>query len=104
MIERSVSSTRVAVEGGGGAAFDTVTVTPADVVVLPAASRATAVSVCDPSVTVVVSQLIEYGDIVSAAPTCTPSTKNRTPTTLDVVRGVRRHRTPPNTAVAGGAS
>ena len=33
---------------GGGAAFETVTVTGADVVVLPAASRATALSVWDP--------------------------------------------------------
>src|SRR4029077_3642424 len=39
----------------------TVTVTAADVVVLPAASRATAVSVCDALLAVVVSHAIEYG-------------------------------------------
>src|SRR5919109_4488615 len=39
--------------GGGGATFETVTVTGADVVELPAASRATAVSVCEPFVAVV---------------------------------------------------
>ena len=57
---------RVAVASAGGAAFATMTVTGADVVVLPAASRATAVSVCDPSATVVVFQLIPYGEMVSA--------------------------------------
>ena len=45
--------------GGGGAAFDTVTATDAEVVVLFAPSRATAVSVCEPFVAVVVSHETE---------------------------------------------
>ena len=41
---------------GGVVSFDTVTVTPAEVVTLPAASRATAVSVWEPLLAVVVFQ------------------------------------------------
>jgi len=59
----------------------TVTVTEAAVVVLPAASRATAVSVCDALVAVVVFQAIEYGVVVSSAPRFAPSSLNWTPTT-----------------------
>src|SRR5688500_2490809 len=58
----------------------TVTVTGAEVVRLPAASRATAVSVCEPLVTVVVFHGAEYGAAVSSVPAL-PSTKNWTPTT-----------------------
>src|SRR2546426_7209079 len=79
MMERSVSSKRVAV--GGGVAFDTVTADAADVVVFPAPSRATAVRVCGPSGTVVVFQLMVYGTAVSSGPSGDPSTKNCTPTT-----------------------
>src|SRR5436190_919888 len=78
---RLVFSMRVAVASAGGAALATITLTGADVVVLPAASRATAVNACDPSATVVVFQLIEYGEMVSATSTCTPSTKNVTAAT-----------------------
>src|SRR6185295_7392146 len=55
------SSKRCVAEGGGGggAGLVTVTVTGADVVWLPAASRATAVSVCDPFGVPLVSQEIE---------------------------------------------
>src|SRR3954469_9608963 len=67
--------------GGGGAVFDTVTVTAAAVVGLPAASRATAVSVCDPFAAVVVSQETLYGVAVSSAPRFAPSRLNCTPTT-----------------------
>src|SRR5437870_3683235 len=56
--------------------FTTVTVIAADVVLFPAASRATAVRVCDPSVAVTVFHAIEYGEVVSSAPTFTPSTLN----------------------------
>ena len=59
----------------------TVTVTAADVVVLPAASRATAVSVWLPLVAVVVFQVTAYGDAVSSAPRFAPSSLNWTPTT-----------------------
>ena len=57
--------------------FDTVTVTGEDVAVLLfAASRAAAVSVCGPFATPVVSQLIEYGADVSSAPRLAPSSLN----------------------------
>src|SRR6266516_5381982 len=65
----------------GGGALDTVTVTGADVVRLPAASRAIAVIVCGPLLVVVVSKGIEYGAVVSSAPPLTPSSWNCTPTT-----------------------
>src|SRR3982750_1239570 len=78
MMEGSVSSKRVA--EGGGAEFDTVTATAADVAVLPAPSRATAVKVWEPSGMIVVSQLIAYGTATSSA-SGAPSRKNCTPTT-----------------------
>src|SRR5712671_256441 len=99
MIDRSVSSKRVAVVGAGGAALDTVMATPADVVVLPAPSRALAVSVCDPSATVVVSQLIEYGGTVSSVPICPPSTKNCTPANPTLSVAFAFTGTAPNTVV-----
>ena len=49
-------------------AFCTVTATDDDVVVLPARSRATAVSVCGPSGTCAVFQLTLNGEVVSSAP------------------------------------
>src|ERR1700693_3315968 len=49
--------------GGVVSALLTVTLTAAEVVVLPAASRATAVSVCAPLVAVVLFQVIEYGEV-----------------------------------------
>src|SRR5204862_27971 len=58
-----------------------VTVTGEEVVRLPAASRAVAVSVCEPLPTVVVFQETEYGDDVSSAPRLAPSTRNCTPAT-----------------------
>src|SRR5690606_23788360 len=62
-------------------AFSTTTTTGADVVVLPLASRARAVSVWVPFATVVVSQDTEYGANTSSCPTGAPSTKNCTPAT-----------------------
>jgi hypothetical protein len=44
-----------------------VTVTGLEVVRLPVASRATAVSVCEPSLAAVESQEIEYDSLVSSA-------------------------------------
>src|SRR5436305_7099971 len=52
-------SRTVPVGGGGAVAFEVVTVTDAAVVVLPAASRATALRVWVPFATVVESQLSE---------------------------------------------
>ena len=48
---------------------------------LPAPSRATAVSVCDPFNSPRVSHTTEYGLAVSSAPTSCPSTRNWTPAT-----------------------
>src|SRR2546426_300032 len=61
--------------------FATVTVTGVAVVVLPAASRATAVSVWEALLAVVVSHAIEYGAAVPSTPTFAPSRRNWTPTT-----------------------
>src|SRR3954470_4860865 len=80
-------------------AFDTVTVTAADVVVLPAASRATAVSVCVPFVAVVVFHAIEYGAVVSSAPRFAPSTLNCTPATPTLSAAVALTVTVPDTVV-----
>ncbi|HEX2402362.1 MAG TPA: hypothetical protein VHJ79_20615, partial [Mycobacterium sp.] len=51
------------------------------VVVRPALSRATAVSVCAPLVALVVFQFVEYGAAVTSAPRLTPSSLNCTPAT-----------------------
>ncbi len=51
-----------------GVTLLTVTVIAVDVVVFPAASRATAVSVWVPLVADVVFQIVEYGDVVSSVP------------------------------------
>src|SRR5258708_8251365 len=59
--------------------FAAVTVTAADVAVLPAASRATAVSVCEALLAVVVFQATEYGAVVTSAPRFAPSSLNSTP-------------------------
>ena len=62
-------------------AFITVTLTAAEVAVLPAASRATAVTLWLPFALKVVFQEIEYGAVVTSAPRFTPSSLNCTPTT-----------------------
>src|SRR5436189_15617 len=67
--------------GPGPPAPETVTFTGAEVAALPAASRATAVSVWLPAVAVVVFQAIEYGAVVASAPRLAPSSLNWTPTT-----------------------
>src|SRR5262249_8225721 len=61
--------------------FATVTVTAGAVAVLPAASLATAVNVCDALPAVLVSQEIEYGIVITSAPRFAPSSLNCTPTT-----------------------
>src|SRR5882762_10632459 len=66
---------------GAVVSLNTVTVTAAAVAVLPAASRATAVSVCEPLLAVVVFHEIEYGAAVSSSPRFAPSRRNWTPTT-----------------------
>src|SRR6202023_3145933 len=66
---------------GGVVSFATVTVTAAAVAVLPAASRATAVNVCEPLLTVVVFHETEYGAVVCSTPKLAPSRRNCTPAT-----------------------
>src|SRR5206468_7609932 len=63
------------------AAFETVTLTAADVVGFPAKSRARAVMVWTPLATAAVFQGIVYGAAVPSAPKAIPSTKNCTPAT-----------------------
>jgi len=67
--------------GGGGGALATFTVTGAEVLLLPAASRATAVRACVPSLEPAVFHDTEYGAAVSSAPRFAPSSLNCTPTT-----------------------
>src|SRR5439155_11711474 len=64
-----------------GTGLFTVTLTAAEVAALPAASRATAVTLCAPLLVVVVFQEIEYGATVSSTPRSAPSSLNCTPTT-----------------------
>ena len=66
---------------GSTAGLLTVTVTGLEVVVLPAASRAAAVSVCVPLATLLVVQLALQGAEPSSAPSAVPSTRNCTPAT-----------------------
>src|SRR5437773_1118566 len=66
---------------GGVVAFPYAAVFGSEVVRLPAASRATAVSVCEPLLAVVVFQETEYGAAASSTPRLAPSSRNCTPTT-----------------------
>src|SRR5882672_9551774 len=74
--------------GGVEATFETVTVTAADVVWLPAASRARAASVCEPFDAAVEVQAMVYGAVVTSAPTAAPSSRNCTPTTATLSEAV----------------
>jgi hypothetical protein len=64
-----------------GAVLDTVTVTLDDVLVFPAASLATAVSVWLALVTPMVFHVPEYGEVVNSEPRLAPSSLNWTPAT-----------------------
>ena len=59
----------------------TVIETGAETALLPARSRALAVSMCVPSVTVVESRLVEYGLLAASLPRAVPSIRIRTPAT-----------------------
>src|SRR5206468_12920351 len=75
-----------------------------DLAVLPAASRATAVSVWLPPAAVVVSHAIAYGADVSSAPRTAPSSLNWTPTTPPVSLAFALTEIVPDTvAFAAGA-
>jgi hypothetical protein len=63
------------------APFATVTVTPADVLTFPAASRATAVRTCEPSAIVAELQVVAYGGVVISTPRFAPSILSWTPAT-----------------------
>ena len=65
--------------GGTVSVLETLTVTGAEVVRLPAASRATAVSVCVPLAVSVEFQLMLYGLAMSSALSGAPSILNCTP-------------------------
>src|SRR5438445_11133663 len=81
----------------------TLTLTAADTLLLPAASRATVVRPCVPSEAVVVSQEIEYGPVASSAPRLAPSSLNCTPTTPTLSLAFAVTRTVPDTlAFAAG--
>ena len=83
---------------------DTVTAIAADVVVLPAASRATAVTLWPPAVEVAMSQRTLYGAVVSSAPTALPSILNCTPATpTSSVALATRSTGSSSTAPAAGA-
>src|SRR5207245_2371462 len=64
-----------------GGVLLTVTVTGEEVVRLPAASRATAVSVCVPLEALVVFQLVDWAAAVSSTPRLSPSGSLSTSTT-----------------------
>src|SRR5438874_7400016 len=66
---------------GGVVSLLTVTFTAADVAWLPAASRARAASVCAPLPSLPEFHVIEYGAVVTSAPTAAPSSRNCTPAT-----------------------
>jgi len=80
-----------------GAALLTVTLTAAEVVRLPAPSRATAVRVWLPLVAVVVFQETAYGTAVTSAARGTPSSMNCTPTTPVLSEALAEMGTVPET-------
>src|SRR5438094_6597564 len=89
---------------GGVVSFDAVTLTAAAVDVLPAASRATAVSVWLPLAAAVVSHVTAYGALVTSTPRLTPSTLNCTPATPTLSEALATICTAPDTdALAAGA-
>src|SRR5262249_57145350 len=90
-----VSSNRVD-GGGGGVLFDPVTVT-AEVLRLPATSRATAVKVCAPLLAAAVFHETEYGALASSAPRAAPSSRNCTPVTPTLSEALAATVTVPDT-------
>src|SRR5439155_9130477 len=94
----------VTVTAGGVVSFDTVTVAAAEVVLFPATSRATAVSLWLPLPTAVLSQVTENGEVVSSAPSGVPSNWNCTPTTPTLSEAEAATDTDPDTvAPSAGA-
>src|SRR6185503_9740070 len=98
LVNPTVGTVVSAVGGGGGCeeVFDTVTLR-CELAVLPAASRATAVMLCPPFVTLPDDQLAEYGAVVSSAPRLPPSILNCTPTTATLSEALAAMVTDPET-------
>src|SRR5688572_20761618 len=82
----------------------TVTETAALIVRLPAASRATAVSVWLPFGAVVVSHVVENGAVVSSAPRSPPSRLNCTPATPTLSDALAETPTGPETVAPGSGA
>src|SRR5439155_27272158 len=89
----------------GGAVLSTVTLTPADVVTLPASSVARALIVWLPFPTEVEFHVIPYGAAVKSAPTSAPSARNCTLSTRrsSPASAARRAALPLTLAAASGA-
>src|SRR5207249_2162090 len=89
-----------------GGLLSTTIVTEAEVVVLPAASRATAVSVWLPFAAVVVVHTRLYGLVVTSDPSGAPSSLNCTPATATLSAADAVRVTAPNSIapVAGAVS
>src|SRR3954464_14455571 len=88
----------------GVCTFATVTDTDAAVVVLPALSRAIAVSTCVPFTDVAEFQKIEYGGEGTSRPRSAPSSRNCTPATPTLSWAAALIETTPVTvAAAAGA-
>ena len=91
--------------GGVVSRLLTITVTGAEVAVLPAASRATAVSVWVPFGARVVVQATVYGGALTSTPRLVPSSLNCTPATPTLSEALADTVTVPVTvAPAGGAA
>src|SRR5262245_55387730 len=88
----------------GVTAFATDTETGADVVTLPASSRATAVRLCVPFVLVAVFQRIVNGEVTTSMPRLTPSRRNCTPATPTLSAAVALIAIVPETAAAGAGA
>src|SRR5207248_10821068 len=86
---------------GGVTSLPIVTLTPALVVRLPAASRATAESVWLPLAAVVVFHGVEYGAAITSAPRFAPSSLNCTPTTATLSVAAATTETVPDTLAFG---
>src|SRR5439155_4970281 len=82
-------------------AFTTITLTAAEVAVLPAASRAMALRLCEPLLAVVVFQETAYGATVTSAPRFVPSSLNCTPTTPTLSLALAETVTVPDTVAPG---
>src|SRR5213594_3558181 len=80
-----------------GGALSTVTLTALVGAVLPAASRATAVTECAPFAAVEVIQARAYGAAVTSAPRLAPSSLNCTPTTPTLSEALAETATTPET-------